>query len=110
MLWVCGRLFGPLGRSRRARLGVFRGPTGTGLATSTNSRLCCLLKPFVANGSCAGVFICDECMSAGINFRILTSYDAVVSRFRSHFPCSFAGNPSHSAQKFRDGLPANENQ
>ena len=47
-----------------------------------------LLKPYVANGSCAGIFICDECMSAGVNF---TSYDAVVSRFRSHFPRDSAG-------------------
>ena len=30
VLWVCGRLFGPLGRSRRARLGVFRAGRGGG--------------------------------------------------------------------------------
>ena len=30
VLWVCGRLLGPLGRSRRARLGVFRAGRGGG--------------------------------------------------------------------------------
>ena len=30
VLWVCGRLFRPLGRSRRARLGVFRAGRGGG--------------------------------------------------------------------------------
>ena len=46
------------------------------------------LMQYVVNGSCAGIFICDECMSAGINY---TSYDAVVSRFRTHFPRNSAG-------------------
>ena len=51
------------------------------------------LAPFIANGSCAGIFICDECMSAGINY---TAYDAVVSRFRSHFPRSSSGSSRRS--------------
>jgi hypothetical protein len=61
------------------------------------------LAPYVANGSCAGIFICDECMSAGINF---TAYDAVVSRFRAHFPRRSAPTVSAAALPALPAPPA----